>query len=145
MLQPCYSPHPPRRCWATDNIDELEQKALWTGLGSICAIECERIVGEKTSCERRYFISSLGADAGVLASAVRAHWSIENNLHWVLDVVFKEDDCRAREGYVAQNMAVLRHMALNLLKQENSRKRSIKTKRLKAGWDEPFLLAVLGI
>ena len=80
----------------------------------------------------------------ILANAVRAHWSIENSLHWVLDVVFKEDYCRAREGYAAQNMAVLRHMALNLLKQENSRKRSIKSKRLKAGWDEDFLLAILG-
>lgn len=133
-----------RRCWVTEKIDWLEPKGLWTGLRSICAIECERIVGEKVSCERRYFISSLAADASVLANAVRAHWSIENNLHWVLDVVFKEDYCRAREGYAAQNMAVLRHMALNLLKKENSRKRSIKTKRLKAGWDEAFLLAVLG-
>ncbi len=133
-----------RRCWVTDNIDWLEQKPLWLGLNSICAIECERVVGDKISCERRYFISSLGADAAILANAVRAHWSIENSLHWVLDVVFKEDYCRAREGYAAQNMAVLRHMALNLLKQESSRKRSIKSKRLKAGWDEDFLLAILG-
>ena len=101
-------------------------------------------MGEKISCERRYFISSLEADAAILANAVRAHWSIENNLHWVLDVVFKEDYCRAREEYAAQNMAVLRHIALNLLKQENSRKRSIKNKRLKAAWDETFLLSVLG-
>lgn len=133
-----------RRCWVTEDIGWLGQKRLWAGLRSICVVECERVVSEKTSCERRYFISSLEADAAVLANAVRAHWSIENNLHWVLDVTFKEDYCRTREGYAAQNMAVLRHMALNLLKKENSRKRSIKTKRLKAGWDEAFLLAVLG-
>lgn len=91
-----------------------------------------------------HFISSLKADATILANAVSAHWSIKNKLHWVLDVVFKEDYCRTREEYAAQNMTVLSHIALNLLKQENSRKRSIKNKRHKAGWDETFLLSVLG-
>lgn len=134
-----------RRCWATDSIDWLEDKSLWKGLRSICAIECERIVGDKVSCERRFFISSLPADAAILANSVRQHWAIENNLHWVLDVVFREDDCRVRQGYAAQNMAVLRHMALNLLKQEKTLKRGIKTKRLKAGWDEKYLLAIMNI
>lgn len=133
-----------RRCWATENIGWLEAKPLWSGLRSICAVECERIIGDKVSCERRFFISSLPADAALLAHSVRQHWAIENNLHWVLDVAFREDACRVRQGYAAQNMAVARHMVLNLLKQEKMLKRSIKTKRLKAGWDEKYLLAVLG-
>ena len=92
----------------------------------------------------RYYISSLpGDDAKQLLAAVRTHWHIENRLHWVLDVTFREDDSRVRKGNAAQNMAVLRHMALNLLKQEQSTKRSLRGKRLKAGWDERYLARVL--
>jgi predicted transposase YbfD/YdcC len=85
----------------------------------------------------------LPSDAKQHLNAVRDHWHIENRLHWVLDVTFHEDDSRIREGNAAQNMTVLRHMALNLIKQEQSTKRSIRGKRLKAGWNEAYLARVL--
>jgi predicted transposase YbfD/YdcC len=76
---------------------------------------------------------------------VRGHWGIENNLHWVLDVAFREDESRIRGGHAAENMGRLRHIALNLLKQEKSSKVGVKTKRLRAGWDHDYLLKVLGV
>ena len=81
--------------------------------------------------------------ATAFSEAVRRHWGIENQLHWVLDVVFREDLSRIRAGGAAQNMAVLRHIALNLLQQTTVKRLSIKTKRLKAGWDHAFLLQLL--
>lgn len=133
-----------RRCWASDSLEWLKQKSLWRGLRSICAVESERIVDGKSSIERRYYISSLAAEAGKLSASIRQHWGIENKLHWVLDVVFREDENRVRVGHAPENMAVLRHMALNLLKQETSLKRGIKAKRLKAGWDMAYLIKILG-
>ena len=101
---------------------------------------------DKVEQETRYFISSLdGSDPDQLARAVRAHWSVENNLHWVLDVAFDEDQNRTRKGHSAANLAVLRHIALNLIKSEKSCKVGIKTKRAKAGWNNDYLLKVLGI
>jgi len=100
-------------------------------------------VGQERQTETRYYISSLPGNVERLLEAVRNHWHIENRLHWVLDVTFREDDCRIRTGNAAQNMAVLRHMALNLLKQEQSTRRSLRGKRLKAGWDEAYLTRVL--
>ena len=93
--------------------------------------------------EARYFISSLAGDAPQVLKAVRGHWSIENALHWVLDIAFNEDQRRVRKDHGPANFAVLRHIALNLLKQAKSLKVRIKAKRLKAGWDEPYLLKVL--
>ena len=96
--------------------------------------------------ETRYFISSLTADdPGKLERAVRAHWSIENNLHWVLDVAFDEDSNRTRKGNSAANLAVTRHIALNLIKAEKTAKVGVKTKRLMAGWDNDYLLKVIGL
>ena len=100
-------------------------------------------IGDHSEKETRYFISSLSSDAEQLLKVVRTHWHIENQLHWVLDVTFREDDSRIRTGNAAQNMTVLRHMALNLIKQEQSTKRSVRGKRLKAGWDEDYLAKVL--
>jgi len=133
-----------RRCWITDNIDWLTYKSDWAGLKTIGAVESERVnvsTGE-TSIERRYFICSIDSDAELFAKAVRSHWAIENNLHWTLDVVFKEDGSRIREGYAAENMVVMRHLSLNMLKKETT-KESIRGKRLRAGWDDKFLISVL--
>jgi predicted transposase YbfD/YdcC len=91
----------------------------------------------------RYFISSLESDAQKILQAKRSYWGIENGLHWVLDIAFNEDRSRVRKDNAPQNFAILRHMALNLLKQENSIKASIKSKRLRCGWDVDYLLKVL--
>ena len=106
-------------------------------------VRAERRLADKTSVEVRYFLSSLPSNAAQLLAAVRRHWTIENQLHWVLDVAFDEDQSCVRQGYAAQNFAVLRHIALNLLKQETSAKCGIKAKRKKAGWSQDYLLKVL--
>ncbi len=135
-----------RRCWMTEDVSWLLQKEAWVGLKSIIMVESVReVIGQAATTERRYFISSLASDAKEALRCVRGHWAIENSLHWVLDVAFREDACRIREKNAAENMAMLRHLVLNLLKQEKSCKRGIKTKRLKAGWDESYLLKVLNI
>lgn len=121
-----------------------ERHPGWRGLNSIIAVTAKRELKDKTEEETRYFISSLDAtDPQRLGNIVRAHWSIENNLHWVLDQAFDEDDQRTRVGHSAANMAVMRHIALNLLKTEKTAKVGVKTKRLKAGWDNEYLLKVL--
>jgi predicted transposase YbfD/YdcC len=133
-----------RRCYATDDCEWLRRKAEWKGLRSIVMVESERsLKGEEASVERRYYISSLSADAKELNRVIRSHWSIENSLHWVLDIAFREDDSRIRKEHGAENMTTLRHIALNLLKQDKSIKVGIKSKRKNAGWSEPYLLKVL--
>lgn len=104
-------------------------------------VTAQRTIDGIRSKEHRYYITSL-TNAKQFAHAVRNHWGIENSLHWVLDTSFHEDQCRIRSGYADQNFAVLRHIAVNLIRQHQG-KGSIKTKRLKAGWDDKFLLAVL--
>ena len=135
-----------RECWTTSDQKYLEYIATladWPGLQSVAMVKAERRVGEESTVERRFFISSLPAGAKLLLRAVRGHWGIENKLHWVLDIAFREDECRVRTGNGAQNFAVLRHIALNLLKREKTLKASIHSKRLKAGWDHDYLVRVL--
>ncbi len=135
-----------RRCWVTEDIEWLEEKANWAGLKSIIMVEAEReVIGKETSCERRFFISSLCAAAKESLRAVRSHWQIENSLHWVLDVAFREDACQIKSENGAANMAVLRHVALNLLNQEKSYKRGIKAKQFKSALNQDYLLKVLQI
>jgi predicted transposase YbfD/YdcC len=133
-----------RRCWSTSEIDWFVPRHSWKGLRSIALIEAERTLGDKTSVERRVFISSLaGESAEKIASAARKHWAIENSLHWVLDVAFREDESRARKDHSAENLATIRHIAMNLLKQDTSAKVGVKGRRLMAGWDERYLFRVL--
>ena len=125
----------------TFDINPLEK---WPGLNSIIQIKSERtdLKTGKFSEETRYYISSLAASAEELLAAVRGHWEVENKLHWVLDVVFREDDCRSRTGFSAENFSMLRQFALNLIKTEPSKKSIIRKQKL-SGWDEDFLLSVL--
>jgi len=136
-----------RRFWCTSNIDWFEDKDRWKGLASFGMVEAKREIKEKVSIERRYFISSVpGNDAKRFLAATRDHWGVENCLHWTLDVIFREDDARARSGNAAQNLAALRRQALNMLKNEKSEKKlSLRSKRLMAGWNGDFLRKVLGI
>jgi predicted transposase YbfD/YdcC len=132
-----------REYWSTEGIEWLDEAGKWTGLRSICMEKTRRIIGEEESQSTRYFISSLPSEARRLGETIRAHWGIENSLHWVLDVAFREDECRKRKGNSAENFAVLRHITLNLLKQEKTCKRSIAGKRLLAGWDTRYMERVL--
>lgn len=131
---------------ATDDIHWLKDRHNWPGLKSIIAVTATREMSNKTTCETRYFVSSLSAsDPAKLEHAVRAHWAIENNLHWVLDIAFDEDQNRTRQGFSAANLSIIRHIALNLIKNEKTSKVGVKTKRLKAGWDNRYMLKLLGL
>jgi predicted transposase YbfD/YdcC len=135
-----------RQCWAIsgeDSLSFLRNYGNWSQLQTIVMIQSERHLDGKVSQETRYFISSLANDAQQILAAKRSHWGIENKLHWVLDVAFREDDCRVRQENAPHNLAILRHMALNLLKQEKTGKGGINAKRLKAAWNDDYLLKVL--
>jgi predicted transposase YbfD/YdcC len=95
------------------------------------------------SIEYRYYIGSIENNAAVFGQSVRHHWGIENSLHWRLDMGFREDESRIRKGYSAENFAVMRHVAINLLKQDRTTKLGVKNKRLKAGWDDDYLEKLL--
>jgi predicted transposase YbfD/YdcC len=134
-----------RRYWITAEISWLTQHASWPKLRSVGMVESIREIQGHTTVERRFYLGSIPADAKTFARAVRGHWAIENALHWSLDVSFAEDQCRVRAGYAAENLAILRHISLNLLKQETTKKRGIKSKQKNAGWDHAYLLKLLAI
>ena len=132
-----------RHYWTTDQIEPFADHALWPGLRLFGMVEAIRQSGDHVSVERRYYIATLDNNAQRLGQAVRGHWAIENSLHWILDVVFNEDQARIRRGHGPENMAVIRHIALNLLQQDKTTKAGIQTKRLKAGWDNKYLTNLL--
>ena len=135
-----------RECWSTSNpayLNLIRRVENWVGLQSIAMVICTRIIGDKVTKDVRYYISSLPSNAERILHAVRKHWSIENKLHWVLDVALNEDHSRVRKDQAPENLAVLRHIALNLLKQEKTAKGGIHAKQLQAAWNEDYLLKVL--
>jgi predicted transposase YbfD/YdcC len=132
-----------RRCWTLSELDYLTQLPLWSGLQTVVMVQSEQHCHGQITTENRFFISSLPSQASLLLHAVRTHWSIENSLHWVLDVSFRQDACRIRRDFAPHNMALLRHLALNLLSQDSSSKRGIAAKRKKAAWDQSYLIKLL--
>jgi predicted transposase YbfD/YdcC len=136
-----------RKYWVTASLDWFRERFEWAGLTSVGMVESTREVNGATSKQTRYFITSLpGDDAEKFARAVRGHWSVENSLHWVLDVAFDEDHSRVRKNNAPENMAMLRHVALNLLKNDTTTKKvGIKTRRKKAGWSNEYLAHLLGV
>jgi len=132
-----------RRYCQINAPDHLYGYEEWADLKSIGMVEAEREVEGTITVEKRYYLSSLAVDAEVFSRAARGHWSIENSCHWILDVVFGEDDSRVRAGHAAENLARLRKIANNLLQHDKSVKRGVKTKRLKAALDHSYLLKIL--
>jgi len=131
------------RKYTSTSVKDFKCVSAWKGIKSVGMIESKREINGEVSLEKRYYISSLESNAKCFGEAVRTHWQIENSLHWVLDVVFGEDQCRIRDKFAAENFALLRRMAIGLLKNETSSKKSIRRKSHQASWDNDYLLQVL--
>lgn len=135
-----------RECWTLSDANGfpfLHESAAWNSLQTLVMVRRERHLADRTTVETAFYLSSLPGNAAHLLSVTRSHWAIENSLHWSLDVAFREDDLRFRTGNGPQNCTVLRHAALNLLLRETTLKTGIQVKRLRAGWDDAYLLKVL--
>jgi len=135
-----------RRCYAFAQLDCLYKPQQWPELKSFVVIDSERSIQDKTTRERRVYISSLAPEAQRIGQAVRAHWSIENRLHWCMDVIFQDDQMRARTGHAAHNLAVLKHITLNLIRLDPvKRKGGIKARRLIAATSDAYRAELLGL
>jgi predicted transposase YbfD/YdcC len=132
-----------RSYWTMGNTEFLIGSEKWTGLKSIGMVESERNVNGVVSIQQRYYILSVESDVRRFSQSVRSHWSIENQLHWILDVGFDEDVSQCCRGFTAENLAVIRHVGINLLSRDKKTKVGVKTKRLKAGWDDNYLKHIL--
>ncbi|MDR3220838.1 MAG: ISAs1 family transposase [Candidatus Accumulibacter sp.] len=128
-----------RRIWVTDRVEWIAPQSTFPGLKTRVMVESEReMASGRKSVERRCFLSSLPPDAARLGQKVRAHWGVENRLHWVLDMAFNEDQCRIRTGYAAENTAIIRRFAVNLLRQDTTCKLGVKNKRLRMAYDTNY-------
>lgn len=132
-----------RDCVTIENLDWLYEIQQWPGVKSIAKITATVVKGEQQYTENRYYISSLPGKANFINRAVRKHWFIENKLHWILDVIFKEDYCRVRTGNGAENLNTIRKIALNTIKRDNTVKTSFKNKRKMCAWNDNFALNIL--
>jgi predicted transposase YbfD/YdcC len=124
------------------DIGWLQERHDWPGLSAVVMIESRREIGGKTEMETRFYITSLVMLAHVLGPVVRSHWAIENSLHWVLDMVFRDDECRVRTDHAPANFATIKHMAQNLLRNAPG-KSSLRSRRKAAGWDDDFLASLV--
>ena len=132
-----------RICQTITNLDWLYETSKWKGIKSIIKVTSIVISEDKETSEDRYYISSLNGNAKLINRSIRKHWQIENNLHWVLDVLFREDYCRIRSGNGAENMSIIRKIALAIIKSDSSTKKSLKSKRQKAAWDQQYALYIM--
>jgi len=124
------------------DVGWLLQRHDWPGLNAVVIVESEREVGDKVERETRFYITSLVLLADMLAPIVRSHWAIENSLHWVMDMIFRDDECRVRTDHAPANFCTFKHMAQNLIRLAPG-KASIRLKRKTAGWDDDFLASLL--
>jgi predicted transposase YbfD/YdcC len=134
-----------RRVWTITDLTALPELTKWPDLQAVIAVETIRMAHPHApvTSDYRFYISSLARSAPAFVTMIRQHWDIENKLHWSLDVTFNEDRCRIRKDHAAENMVALRHIALNLLRQESSRRLSLRQKRLLCSLDEDYLLTVI--
>ncbi|MEI7881791.1 MAG: ISAs1 family transposase [bacterium] len=134
-----------RRYWQSQSLGWFADQSKWEGLRSVGVVESVRDINGQVTTERRYYLSSLPQDIHCFARAVRSHWGVENSVHWHMDVSFGEDQSRVRTGFAAENLAILRRLALNMLKREKTKKRGVRGKQKNAGWDHAYLLRLLGV
>ncbi len=134
-----------RRCWASGDLACLGEGHPWPQAKTLALVEAVREINGVASVERRYYISSLQADAERMGAVVRGHWGVENGLHWSLDVAYGEDQARMRGGNSAENFSILRRVSLNLVKRDKSVKAGVKNRRLMAGWDDAYREKLLGM
>jgi predicted transposase YbfD/YdcC len=131
-----------RRVAVIHDVAWLKHRHNWPGLKAVAVVESTREINGKTETETRFYITSLTALASVVGPAIRDHWSIENSLHWVLDMIFRDDECRVRTDHAPTNLAVIRHMAHNLIRRAPG-KQSLRVRRKAAGWDDDYLASLL--
>lgn len=127
------------------DVHWFEEKGKWAKLTSFGMVEAQRELNGQISTETRYYISSLPSDAKRFAAAARGHWAVENSLHWCLDIAFREDDSRVRTGHAPENLAMIRALALTLIKRDPHRKIGVKASRKRAGWDMEYLKKLIGV
>ena len=132
-----------RRVWTSSKLDHLATLITWPGVQTLIRIESERTTENGTSWENRYYLSSRQLTAKEAADLVRGHWGVENGCHWTLDVAFREDDSRIREGHAPENMSLIRSIMLNAFKRDTSRKAGVKRKQKMCGWDQDYLLGLV--
>ena len=131
-----------RKCTVIDDVAWLQERHQWPGLRGIVIIDSEREVDDKVSRETRFTITSCALDAEQLAAIIRSHWAIENSLHWTMDMVFRDDECRVRTDHAPANFTTIKHMAYNLIRKASS-KDSLRVRRKAAAWDDAFLASLI--
>ena len=131
-----------RKTTVIHDVSWLQERHDWPGLKSIIMVESKREIGDKVETETRFYITSLALMASLLGPIIRSHWAIENSLHWVMDMVFRDDECRVRTENAPANFTTLKHMAHNLIRKAPG-KDSLRLRRKVAAWDDDFLASLI--